>query len=88
MNMDNIEISKYFELKEEDKIYVNRYVLSILDYELQRLQDIFSPKESIQILIDGLIDKKEIYEINEDYEYCQIISNIINVLKNKLDAIS
>jgi hypothetical protein len=88
MNMDNIEISKYFELKDEDKIYVNRYVLSILDYELQRLQDIFSPKESIQILIDGLIDKKEIYEINEDYEYCQIISNIINVLKNKLDAIS
>jgi len=88
MNMENIEISKYFELKDEDKIYVNRYVLSILDYELQRLQDIFSPKESIQILIDGLIDKKEIYEINEDYEYCQIISNIINVLKNKLDAIS
>jgi len=88
MNMENIEISKYFELKDEDKIYVDRYVLSILDYELQRLQNIFSPKESIQLLIDGLYDQKEIYEINEDYEYCQIISNIINVLKNKLDAIS
>jgi len=88
MNMENIEISKYFELKDEDKIYVDRYVLSILDNELRRLQNIFSPKESIQLLIDGLYDQKEIYEINEDYEYCQIISNIINVLKNKLDAIS
>jgi len=88
MNMENIEISRYFELKDEDKIYVDRYVLSILDNELRRLQNIFSPKESIQLLIDGLYDQKEIYEINEDYEYCQIISNIINVLKNKLDAIS
>jgi len=35
--MDNIEISKYFELTDEDKIYVNRYVLSLLDIEMDKI---------------------------------------------------
>ena len=86
--MDNIEISKYFELTDEDKIYVNRYVLSLLDIEMDKLSKVVPKEDAIKILIRGLNEKKEILEVDEDYEQCEIITNAINILKKRYNAVS
>ena len=86
--MDNIEISKYFELTDEDKIYVNRYVLSLLHIEMDKLSKVVPKEDAIKILIRGLNEKKEILEVDEDYEQCEIITNAINILKKRYNAVS
>lgn len=88
MNMDNIEISKYFELTDEDKIYVNRYVLSLLDIEIDKLSKVVPKEDAFKILIRGLKEKKETFEVEEDYEHCEIISNAINILTKRYNAVS
>jgi len=39
-------------------------------------------------LIRGLNEKKEILEVDEDYEQCEIITNAINILKKRYNAVS
>ena len=82
IGMEEIEISEYYKMTEDERLQYDRFIFTLCDKHLQELTTELTLSDAKYVFTDSLKVQMSEYEEEENYEVCGIITKAINYIKN------